>query len=595
MKKIVLGLIIFLSFSVSAQVKFEAQTDRDTYGLNERFPIAFSINNEGDNFQGPKFSGFKAEGPFINKGNQTSITVVNGKMTQKREITTQVIYYLTPTKKGTFTIGSATIEYNGTIYKSQPIKITITDPIQLPNYQGQNPRQRQQNYDFGEGIHLVGELSTKNPHVNEPVTVIYKLYFPYNSSVSNFRNFQAPKYEDFWSQYIDMKQLRAEKGKYNGKDYGVVVLRKVILYPLEAGAKKIEPFKIDVDAEVPTGRSDWFGRLEMKTVEKSLSTGIQTINVKPLPENGKPISYTGAVGKYDFKVTPSKTTLKAGESLDLEVSVSGKGNLKLFTLPKPVVPSALEMYDPAHTENVQTPVTGMVGKISDKYTIIPQFKGKYTIKPIEFSYYDLASKSYKTIKSKEIIIDVLEGDGTAIANNQNTNKQAIQKKEVFQFNKLKTEFVSKSREDFLGSGLFYGLLLAPLLLIPIVMIARKQKEAKDADVVGNRVRNNNRLVKKYLSEAKKQMGDKVPFYMAMEKALHNFLKAKLHIETVEMSKDNIIELLQQRNASEQSISQFMELMNDCEFARYAPATDTAMNNDFDRAITIISELEKQLK
>jgi len=595
MKKIVLGLIIFLSFSVSAQVKFEAQTDRDTYGLNERFPIAFSINNEGDNFQGPKFSGFKAEGPFINKGNQTSITIVNGKMTQKREITTQVIYYLTPTKKGTFTIGSATIEYNGTIYKSQPIKITITDPIQLPNYQGQNPRQRQQNYDFGEGIHLVGELSTKNPHVNEPVTVIYKLYFPYNSSVSNFRNFQAPKYEDFWSQYIDMKQLRAEKGKYNGKDYGVVVLRKVILYPLEAGAKKIEPFKIDVDAEVPTGRSDWFGRLEMKTVEKSLSTGIQTINVKPLPENGKPVSYTGAVGKYDFKVTPSKTTLKAGESLDLEVSVSGKGNLKLFTLPKPVVPSALEMYEPAHTENVQTPVTGMVGKVSDKYTIIPQFKGKYTIKPMEFSYYDLVSKSYKTITSKEITIDVAEGDATFVANTPSTNKQAIQKKEVFQFNKLKTEFVSKTRKDFLGSGLFYSLLLAPLLLIPIVMIARKQKEAKDADVVGNRVRNNNRLVKKYLSEAKKQMGDKVPFYMAMEKALHNFLKAKLHIETVEMSKDNIIELLQQRKASEESISQFMELMNDCEFARYAPATNIAMTNDFERAVERISELEKQLK
>ena len=596
MKKIILGIIIFISVSVSAQVKFEAQTDRDTYGLNERIPLVFSINNEGDNFVAPKFTGFKADGPFINKGNQTSITIVNGRMTQKREISTQVIYYLTPTKKGTFTIGSASIEYNGTVYKSQPIKIKITDPIQMPSYPGQNPRQQQQqNYNFGEGIHLVGELSTKNPYVNEPVTVIYKLYFPYNSSVSNFRNFQAPKYEDFWSQYIDIKQLRAEKGKFNGKDYSMVVLRKVILYPLEAGAKKIEPFKIDIDAEVPTGRRDFFGQYEMTAIEKSLSTGMQTINVKPLPENGKPEGFTGAVGKFDFKVTPSKTTLKAGESLDLEVSVSGKGNLKLFTLPKPVVPSALEMYDPAHTENVQTPVTGMTGKISDKYTIIPQFKGKYTIKPMEFSYYDLASKSYKTITSKEINIDVAEGDGTVVANTPSANKQAIQKKEVFQFNKLKTEFVSASREDFLGSGLFYSLLFAPLLLIPIVMIARKQKEAKDADVLGNRVRNNNRLVKKYLSEAKKQMGDKVPFYMAMEKALHNFLKAKLHIETVEMSKDNIIELLQQRNASEESISQFMELMNDCEFARYAPATDIAMTNDFERAVERISELEKQLK
>ncbi|WP_396163763.1 BatD family protein [Flavobacterium sp.] len=587
-KAIQLVLLLVIS-TVSAQVKFEAQTERSSYGLNERIQLVFTINNEGDNFEPPKFSGFKTEGPFINKGNQTSITIVNGKVTQKREISTQVIYYLTPVKKGVFTIGSASIQFNETTYKSAPIRITITDPIEIPSYPGQP-----NNMNYGEGIHLVAEMSTNNPYVNQPVTVIYKLYFEPRSTVGNFRNFKAPKYEDFWSQYIDMKQLRAERGKFNGKDYSMVVLRKVILYPLEAGAKKIEPFKIELDAEVPTGRRDWFGEYEMRLIQKSLSTGVQTINVKALPENNKPSSFTGAVGNFDFKVVPSKTTLKAGESLDLEVSVSGKGNLKLFNLPKPIVPSALEMYDPAHIENVQTPVTGIVGKVSDKYTIIPQFKGKYTIKPIEFSYYDLASNSYKTITSKEITIDVAEGDGTVVSNKENANKQAIQKKEVFQYNKLKTEFVSAPREDFLGSGLFYSLLLAPLLLIPIVMIARKQKEAKDADVVGNRVRNNNRLVKKYLSEAKKQMGDKVPFYMAMEKALHNFLKAKLHIETVEMSKENIIEILQNKNASETSVNQFMELMNDCEFARYAPATDTAMHNDFDRAIEIITELEKQI-
>ena len=591
MKKIVLVLFISLFYSsLFAQIKFEAQTERSTYGLNERIQLVFTINNEGDNFEPPKFTGFKAEGPFINKGNQTSITIVNGKVTQKREISTQVIYYLTPTKKGTFTIGSASIEFSETTYKSAPIKLTITDPIQMPTYPGQ-----QNNANFGEGIHLVAELSTKNPYVSEPVSVVYKLYFEPRSTVGNFRNFKAPKYDDFWSQYIDMKQLKAERGKYNGKDYSMVVLRKVILYPLEAGAKTIEPFKLELDAEVPTGRRDWFGEYEMRVIEKALSTGTQTINVKPLPENGKPEGFTGAVGKFDFKVIPSKTVLKAGESLDLEVSVSGKGNLKLFTLPKPIVPSALEMYDPSHSENVDTPLTGMTGKISDKYTIIPQFKGKYVIKPITFSYYDLATKSYKTITSKEITIDVAEGDGTVVANVPNSNKQAIEKKEVFQYNKLSTTFESTVRKDFLGSGLFYSLLLAPLLLIPIVMIAKKQKEANDADVVGNRRKQNNRLVKKYLSEAKKQMGDKVPFYMAMEKALHNFLKAKLHIETVEMSKENIVELLQQRNASEESINRFMELMNDCEFARYAPATDIAMTNDFERAVERISELEKQLK
>ncbi|MDP5001571.1 MAG: BatD family protein [Flavobacterium sp.] len=590
MKKTILILLFSLLYNaVSAQVKFEAQTERSSYGLNERIQLVFSINNEGDNFEPPKFSGFKTEGPFINRGNQTSITVVNGKVSQKREISTQVIYYLTPIKKGVFTIGAASIQYNETTYKSAPIKITITDPIQMPTYPGQ-----QNNANFGEGIHLVAEMSTKNPFVNEPVTVIYKLYFEPRSTVGNFRNFIAPKYEDFWSQYIDMKQLTAERGKFNGKDYSMVVLRKVILYPLEAGAKKIEPFKIDIDAEIPTGRRDFFGQYEMSVVQKSLSTGVQTINVKPLPESGKPEGFTGAVGKFDFVVKPSKTTLKAGESLDLEISVSGKGNLKLFTLPKPVVPSAIEMYEPAHTENVETPVTGMAGKISDKYTIIPQFKGKYTIKPIVFSYYDLTTKSYKTITSNEITIDVLEGDGTIVSNQKATTKQEVIKKDVFQYNKLKSEFASVHKKDFLGSGLFYSLLLAPLFLIPIVMIARKQKEAKDADAFGNRVRRNNKLVKKYLSEAKKQMGDKVPFYMAMEKALHNFLKAKLHIETVEMSKENIIEILQNKNASESSVNQFMELMNDCEFARYAPATDTAMNNDFDRAIEIITELEKQI-
>ena len=303
-KAIQLVLLLVIS-TVSAQVKFEAQTERSTYGLNERIQLVFSINNEGDNFEPPKITGFKSEGPFINRGNQTSITIVNGKVSQKREISTQVIYYLTPVKKGTFTIGAATIQYNETTYKSAPIKITITDPIQMPTYPGQ-----QNNANFGEGIHLVAELSTKNPYVNEPVTVIYKLYFEPRSTVGNFRNFKAPKYEDFWSQYIDMKQLTAERGKFNGKDYSMVVLRKVILYPLESGSKVIEPFKIDIDAEVPTGRRDWFGEYEMKVIQKALSTGRQTITVKPLPVNGKPEGYTGAVGKFDFKVIPSKSTLK---------------------------------------------------------------------------------------------------------------------------------------------------------------------------------------------------------------------------------------------------------------------------------------------
>ena len=160
----------------------------------------------------------------------------------------------------------------------------------------------------------------------------------------------------------------------------------------------------------------------LNETSKRVSAGSKTINVKPLPENGKPDNFSGAVGSFDFKVTPSKNNLKSGETLDLIVSVTGKGNLKLFSLPKPVVPNALEMYDAVHSENITIPLSGMVGKSSDSYTIVPQYKGNYPIKPIQFSYFDLETKTYKTINSPEIIVNVLEGatpvDSTATDKNR---------------------------------------------------------------------------------------------------------------------------------------------------------------------------------
>lgn len=586
MKKIFFYILLLISSLAFAQdVNFEAKAQKTSVALNERFQVSFSINQDGDNFSPPNFEGFRVVGgPF----QSTNFSWVNGVKSFNRSYS----YMLQPTAKGTFTIKSAQIEYDGQEYATKPIRITVTDAITQPK----DPNSPE--YKAGEGIHLVADVSKGNPYLNEPITVVYKLYFDPRFSVRNVREVENPKYNGFWSQHIDIKKLEAVPGTYNGKDYAMVVWRKVLLYPQETGIKQLEPLKIELDVDIPVRKrmGGFFEMMDYETTSKTVSAGAKSITVKALPENGKPASFTGAVGKFDFKVKPSKTELKTGESLDLEISVSGDGNLKLFNLPKPEFPSAFEAFDPQHQEQVQTPLSGITGKVSDTYTIVPQFKGKYTVKPIEFSYFDLRTNSYKTIVSDPIEVNVLQGKD-AVASNENSPsaaKQKVEKFNTFQFIKLASTFEPIEKVDFFGSTKFYGLLFVPFLIIPIIVLAKKKKEAIDADEFGNRIKRNNKLAKKYLSEAKKQMGNKVPFYMAMEKALHNFLKAKLHLETSEMSKENIQELLLTKNANETTVSQFIKLVDDCEFARYTPSSDVAMQSDYERAVSLISELEKQL-
>lgn len=594
MKKILFIVALIANLSLFAQVEFEAKVSKTTLGINERLRIDFVMNEDGDNFNPPAFEGFKVVG---GPGQSVNYLWVNGRKSFNKTYT----YVLMPLKKGVITIKQSSIEINGQIYKTSPIKITVGNAVAEERDPYSNPynnQQQQPAYAGKDGVHLVAEISNSNPYLNEPITVVYKIYVSNRSAVGGWREVDSPKYSNFWSQNIDVKQLQVQQGKYQGEDYRFAILRKTVLYPQKSGKLEIEPLTLDVEVEVPSGKVDFFGRPLMTVGNKRVSAGAKIINVKSLPEAGKPEDFTGAVGNFNFNVIPSKTKLKNGESLDLKVVVSGKGNLKLFTLPKPVLPSSLEMYDPVHQENVETPLSGMAGNISDTYTIIPQFKGNYPIQPLTFSYFDLGTKTYKTIASKEINIEVL--DGPVAANNNaatgnNPDKTKVASNTTFGFIKLKTALADSRQSDFLGSGLFYSLLFLPFLLIPAIMVIRKKKEAIDGDVVGNRIKLSNKLAKKYLSEAQKQISHKEPFYIALEKALHNFLKAKLHIETSEMSKDKIREFLLAKNASQETVNQFIALTENCEFARYAPSTSTSIQKDYDLAVTIISELEKQIQ
>lgn len=580
MKKYIAAIVLLVCGTLSAQVQFEARVSKTTLGLNERLRIDFMMNVDGDNFVQPTFEGFRI---IAGPSQQVSQSWVNGRSSFEKAYS----YFLTPNQKGTFIIKPAAIEYNGQIYKTAPVKIIVTAATEQPR----DPNDTQMSGD--ENLYLVADVSKTNPYINEPITVVYKLYFA-NIGISNLGESSKPKYNDFWSQNIEIKQLAAEEGIFKGQNFRFIVLKKVVLYPQKSGRLKIEPLSLSVDVQLPTNRRDMFGRMMLTETTKRVSAGAKTINVKPLPEAGKPDDFSGAVGDFDFKVTPSKTTLKHGESLDLVVSVTGKGNLKLFSLPKPVVPNALEMYDAVHSEDITTPLSGMAGKSSDSYAIIPQYRGNYPVKPMQFSYFDLSSGTYKTLRSPQIMINVLDGPTPADSTATGGNKNKITEVEEFKTIKSKTNLVTIDKEHFFGSNLFIGLLLLPFLLVPIIVLFKKKKEAMDGDISGNRIRMNNKLAKKYLSEAKKQINNKELFYIALEKAMHNFLKAKLHIETSEMSKDNIQELLLSRNAKPEAVNDFIALTENCEVARYAPSSSVTIQQDFDKAVFIISELEKQI-
>ena len=495
-------------------------------------------------------------------------------------------------KRGEFTIGQATIEIDGKTYKTLPVKITVTAAIDKPK----DPNDP--NYIASEKIHLVAEISNGNPYLNETITVVYKLYVAQNTGVRNWREIDSPRYNDFWSQNIDVKGIDIKQGTYNGEDYRYVVLRKTVLYPQKTGKLTIEPLSLDITVEVPSNRRDVFGRSFMSTVNRTVASRNRVINVKPLPENGKPENFSGAVGSFDFKVTTNKESLKATEALELKVSVSGKGNLKLFRLPKPTLPSALEVYEPEHSEKVNTRTSGMQGTISDSYTVVPNFQGSYPIPKVSFSYFDLKTKQYKTLTSERLIIEVNEGPQSAGSTN---NTPGVLTENIIPANlnsfssfKTSTKFQPIISEPFFNSNLFWFLLLGPFLLIPFIMFVVKRRTTSALDVTGNKIRKTNRLARKYLSNAKKSLGQKEQFYNALERALHNYLKSKLRLETSEFNKEKIEELLGNKNINSATLEGFISLLTSCELARYTPLSTVDMQNDYKKAAGVINDLDKQL-
>ncbi len=580
---------LFLLTGLKAQdnnaVTFEVKLSKDKLGINERLRVDFTMNKDGDDFVAPNFEGFQV---VMGPSQAISSSWVNG----VRSYSKTYSYTLAPTARGNFTIKQATIVIDGKTYKSSPKQVEVTAAVDKPS------DQMTADDVADESLHLVAEVSKDDPFLNEAVSVVYKLYVSPSISVTNYRPLDNPKYNNFWSQDIPITRLSAENGTFDGKPYRYVVLKRVVLYPQKSGELEIEPLSLEVTVEVPTSRRDFFGQRMYTSTNKTVSAGRRTLNVKALPTMGKPEHFGGAVGDFDFTVTTSKNNLKASESFQAKVEVSGKGNLKLFQLPEPSLPGSLEVYEPEFEESVRTTLSGAQGKVSNSYTIVPSFKGKYPIPPIAFSYFNPQTEKYTTITSDEIIINVLSGPAnTDVANTipGATNRQSVVATgNQFSFIKLKPNLSSIGEDHFFGSKAFYLWWLLPILLIPLSIVLGRKREAIASDVAGRKIKRANKLARKYLSTAKKVLGNKEAFYIAMEKALHNYLKAKLKIETSEFSKDKITALLLQKQVDENTSEGFIGLLKNCEMARYSPFSNVQMQQDYDKASEVISNMDKQL-
>ena len=564
-------------------VTFEAVLTKKILGINENLRVDFKMNKDGDNFTPPSFKGFTVVG---GPNQSVSNMWVNGKRTFSKTYS----YFLSPIKKGSLTIGQATIEIENNIYKTLPVKISVSESVTV----SKDPNDP--SYVVNENLHLVAEISNSSPYLNEGISIVYKLYYSPQINVTNVGEIETPEFENFWSQNIKIPRLQIERGSFKGDNYNFVTWKKTVLYPQKSGKLEILPLSLDVSVDVPTNRRDFFGNRIYNQVSKKVTAGKRSINVKALPINA-PESFNGAVGKFEIKLNTNKTELNASESLQATVKISGNGNLKLFSPPSIQVPSSLEKYDPEYNEKVSTSLVGMKGFISNTYTLVPQFQGKYPINSVEFTFFNPQLNKYESINSDEIIINVLEGpmsldeSKTNIPNTE-TTKNILPSLNQFKFIKTESDFVKINSKPFIYSISFYSILIFPILLILILLIFFKSKNISSSKLKESKSRRANKLAKKYLSDARKNLDNKDVFYIALEKALHNFLKSKFSIETFDYSKEKIYNLLLRKEIEKESLELFIKLIENCEFARFTPASNVAINNDYENAVQVITEIDK---
>ena len=586
--KILFIVCIFFSCLLSAQVNFRAMLSKNSLGINERVRIDFIMDKDGDNFIPPEFENFRVvAGP--------SQSIKNSWVNGKRSYSKTYTYFLSPIEKGNFKIGQASVEVDGEIYKTLILNVEVTSAVEIPV----NPNDP--SYIADNNIHLVAEISKTNPYLNEPISIVYKLYWKPDLGITNPRELDAPRYVNFWSKNIDNTPI-AENGTYKGEAYRYAVMRKTVLYPQKTGELSIEPLVYDIAVQVPSNRRDIFGQVLSNTVNKTVSAGKVKINVRPLPNLGRPDNFSGAVGNFDLLVNTTKKELLISEAFQLNIEIKGKGNFNLFNFPSINLPATLEVYEPERIEKLKTNFQGINGSLKDQYTVVPSSPGKYAIPKISFTYFDPKDTSYKTKTSSINYVNVkgsIINNSINENNNQTTNYNNTNRLNLIEYGntsfKTKSKFEKINKLIFFKSSLFWILLFGPFVIMSILLIIMSILNKKKKDQNWIRSNHAKKLGKKYLLDAKKNIDNKNKFYEALDKALMNYLKSILLFDNSEYNAKQIRNSLENRSINIKTIDALEEIFNNCQMARYTPFDHVDMEKDYLKSLDIISLIDKEIK
>ena len=591
-------LITLFSGSVTvseAQVTFKASAPASVVE-GEQFRLSYMLNQEGKDLRLPDLPDFDV---LFGPSTSTSFSqrTINGKTSSERSVT--YTYILVPKKTGTFTIAPASITVDGANYQSNSLQVEVLPPDKTAT-KGSPGASSSGTATVSESDAFIRAIVSKNnPYEQEGFTVTFRLYTTLN--IVNFGRIQFPEFEGFMVEEIDIptnQQLKMER--YNGRNYYTADLRRTLLFPQRSGQITIPSGTIEMVFSVPSGRNvtTFFGSQElMVDVNKSLVTNPVAINVRPLPAN-RPESYANAVGTFTINPNINSTQLRANEAISLRLEISGTGNMKLISNPEVEFPNNFEVYDPTVTNALNVTSNGLTGIRTIEYMAIPRYEGSYTIPPIEFSYFDTNTNSYKTLTTPAYDLQIAKGEPGSISSSNFVNQQDVKVEQDIRFLKTGEPNYHSISDFFVGSFSYWLWYLIPLVLLIVLYVFNRKQARENANVVLMRNRKANKMAIKRLKLAEKYLKEhnKESFYDEVLKAIWGYFSDKLSIPVAKLSKNNIEAELSKNGISEELIARFMQILDTCEFARYAPAESNAeMDSVYKNTIFVIEEMENRLK
>lgn len=603
MKRKILLCLVFLTGILSAKadepVSFTASAP-STVILDKPFQLVYTINAVGKDLRIPEIKDFDIlAGPF--ESHSSSVQIINGKRTTS--VSNSYTYTLLPKRTGTFTIPSASIMVDNQKYTSNGLTIKVLPPDKESSKSEKQESSTSPSNISEENIFIRTSVSKSTVYEQEPVLLTYKLYTLLD--VVQCINKKMPDFDGFLKQEIEQAQNKQfSYENYNGRNYGTVVLYQVLLYPQRPGVISIDNANFEAIIQVRNQTSirsifdDFFD--SYTNVSKNLIAPGVKINVKPLPQN-KPSLFAGAVGTFTMSSSLSANQIKENEAVTLKINIAGSGNLKLIQAPEIKFPNDFEVYDPKITNNFKTTLAGVQGTKTIEYLFIPRHHGEYIIPSAEFSYFDLRDNVYKTLRTPEYTLHVLKGSEsstTTVVSNYSNKQEIKQLGKDIRYIYTGNIKLSKTSQPLFGTltGWLMYLITFVIAIVLFIIFFKKMKENENIVLVKNK--RASKIAQKRLKTALKflKIGKKDEFYEEILKGIWNYLSDKLNIPIASLTRETIITELNKKEIDQSLIEQLIDILNSCEFARYAPQSgQQEMGDLYSDAIKIIEQLEDCIK